>query len=138
MTNDAPAALQVAHSRVELGHVELDWTPVFEADVAGKVDVPPPPGAEADIWEDTTPDRRVVFTVPTCVLNRTGDPFRSPIVVAQAVQWADGSLDVTGVVEPPSVSLESPAEPGLSSSEARELAAALIAAADVIDGWVAR
>lgn len=31
------AALDVACPRVELAEVELDWTPVFEADTAGKL-----------------------------------------------------------------------------------------------------
>ena len=101
-------------------------------------EVEPPAGAEADVWEGTgRRQHRWVFIVPRCVMNSTGDPLRSPLVTAQAVQWDDGTLD-DGTVEPPSVSVESPASPGLSSSEARELARALVTAADEIDGWVAR
>lgn len=32
---DLPAPVDTSH--VELAHVELDWTPVFEADLAGKL-----------------------------------------------------------------------------------------------------
>ena len=106
------------------------------ADLGG---VHPPDGAEADVWEGSTPmPRRCIFTEPRCVLNSTGDPLRSPVVVGQAIQWADGSIDREGVIEPPSVSIESPGDPGLTSAQARELAAVLIAAADEIDGWAAR
>jgi hypothetical protein len=102
-------------------------------------DIHPPAGAEADIWEGVNNPlpHRVVYTIPRCVLNRTGDPLRSAIVVAQAVQWADGSID-SGLIEAPSVSIESSGDPGLSSQKARELAAAILEAADIVDGWVAR
>ncbi len=100
--------------------------------------VAPPPGAEPDVWEGTTPmPHRVVYTEPRCVLNRTGDHLRSPVVVAQAIQWADGFLD-DGLIEPPSVSIESSGDHGLTSAQARELAAAILEAADEIDGWAGR
>lgn len=96
-------------------------------------DIAPPFGAEPDVWEDSGPmPHRDVYTIPRCVLNSTGDPLRSPVVVAEAVQWANG------VIESPSVSIEAPGDPGLTSAQARELAAILIEAADEVDGWAAR
>jgi hypothetical protein len=52
-----------------------------------------------------------------------------------AVQYADGRIDDGSVHEPPSVYL---GDDALSSSQARALAAALIATADEVDGWVTR
>lgn len=96
-------------------------------------DVSPPAGAEPDVWEDSGPmPHRDVYTIPRYVLNSTGDPLRSPVVVAEAVQWANGTI------ESPSVSVEVPASPGLTSTQARDLAKLLLVAADEIDGRVAR
>ncbi|MDT5119295.1 MAG: hypothetical protein QOE30_5034 [Mycobacterium sp.] len=90
--------------------------------------VPLPPGAEGDIWQDGSPmPRRDVYTV-RCVLNSSGDPVQSPLVMAQAVQWADGTI------ASPSVVVEC-AAPGLTSDQARELASVLLDAAAELDGW---
>jgi hypothetical protein len=94
-------------------------------------DVPLPAVADADFWVSADPmPHRDVYTGPHCLPTSTGDPLRSPLVMPQAVQWADGSITS------PSVSVECTDAPGLTSAEARELAAMLIAAADQIDGWV--
>jgi hypothetical protein len=100
-------------------------------------DVSPPPGAEADIWEGT-PRYRMVFTPPIVGLNSTGDPLRSPIVTAQAVQWADGTLDVDGAIEPPSVCVEGSGTPGLTVEQARQFAMCILHAAAQVEAWVTR
>lgn len=97
-----------------------------------EVSVQPPTGAEADIWEG---DHRVVYTSPVCVINNTGDPLRSPLVTAQAVQWRDGMLDIEGVVEPPSVSVECSGQPGLTVEQARNLALCILHAAFRLECW---
>ena len=115
--------------------------------VTCNTDVPPPDGAEGDIWEQstnpaaigiTTQRHRVVFTVPRCVLNSTGDPLCSPIVTAQAVQWESGALDIAGLVEPPTVSVECDGAQGLTINQARELALCILHAVFQIEGWLAR
>ena len=56
-------------------------------------------------------------------------------VQASAVQFADGSIDDGGVHEPPHVYL---GDDGLTSAQARELAAALLDTADEVDRWAQR
>jgi hypothetical protein len=56
-------------------------------------------------------------------------------VQATAVQFTDGSIDDGTLYEAPSVYL---GDDALSSSQARELAAALIESADEVGGWAAR
>jgi hypothetical protein len=63
----------------------------------------------------------------------TGHPA---IVWSSAIQWADGSID-DGRIEAPCISVDITWEEGLSTEQARELAAALVESADEIDGWVA-
>jgi hypothetical protein len=59
-------------------------------------------------------------------------------VRTSAAQWADGRID-TGPFEPRYVHVETPGANGgvLTSSQARQVARALIAAADEIDAWAA-
>jgi hypothetical protein len=52
-----------------------------------------------------------------------------------AIQFADGRIDDGSVHEPPHVYVSDNA---LTTTQARELAATLIEAADEIDGWVAQ
>lgn len=95
-------------------------------------DVTAPLGAEADVWQGTAPRQfRDVYTVRH-VLNNTGDPLRSPIVTADAVQWSNGWIGRA------SVTIDFPAETELTSDQARELAAALLEAAAEVDQWVGR
>jgi hypothetical protein len=94
--------------------------------------VQPPAGADADIWEG---DHRDVYTHPLGVLNNTNDPLRSPVVSAIAVQWRDGTVDVDGIVKPPSISIECPAEPGLTVEQARSLALCILHAAFQLECW---
>jgi hypothetical protein len=54
-------------------------------------------------------------------------------VQVTAIQHADGRID-DGMHEPPHVYLRDDA---LTATQARELAALLVEAADVIDGWLA-
>jgi hypothetical protein len=63
-------------------------------------------------------------------------PPEGILVWTNAVQWLDGSVD-EGRIEPPDVSVDGVYwERGLTSAEARELAAVFIECADQIDGWV--
>jgi hypothetical protein len=57
------------------------------------------------------------------------------LVGTTAIQFADGHLDDGTEVEPPHVYV---ADHGLTSAQARRLAAEILEAADEIDGWVAR
>ncbi|KAA1247799.1 hypothetical protein F0Q45_22120 [Mycobacterium simiae] len=97
-------------------------------------DIPLPPGAVyADLWSGTNSDR------PYRVINgiTRGVEGNSDIQVwAQAIQYADGSLD-QGALDRPSVQVEAGCE-ALSARQARELAAALIIAAGELDGWATR
>jgi len=58
-------------------------------------------------------------------------------VSSMAVQWADGRVD-DGQIEPPHVYVSDLGDNGLTSTQGRELAAALLEAADEIDGWAGR
>ncbi|MDT5057714.1 MAG: hypothetical protein QOF66_6080 [Mycobacterium sp.] len=94
-------------------------------------DVPIPAGARADDWQDDAPQPyRILFGEL-----RNTDGVEYTTVRGTAVQYADGRIDDGSVHEPPSVYL---GDDALSSSQARELAAALIATADEVDGWVTR
>jgi hypothetical protein len=90
-------------------------------------DVPVPPGARPDSWQDDSPlPYRFLFGVL-----RNTDGVEHTTVQATAVQYTDGRIDDGGVHEAPSVYL---GDDGLSSSQARELAAALIETADELTG----
>src|SRR4051812_21617937 len=94
-------------------------------------DVIVPPGAHPDAWQDDSPlPYRILFGV----LRNTGG-VEHTTVQGTAVQFSDGRIDDGGVHEPPHVYL---GDDGLTAMQARELAAALIATADEVDGWVAR
>jgi hypothetical protein len=58
-------------------------------------------------------------------------------VSTTAVQLADGSIDDGSRLDPPFVYVEAN-DLGLTSQQARELAAVLIGAADEVDGWAQR
>lgn len=92
-------------------------------------DVPVPAGARADIWEDGT--RTILGPV-----RGVGD--YDLIVCTAATQFADGKIDVEGKSEAPNVYVENHEATGMTSQQARELAAEIIEAADEIDGWSAR
>ncbi|VBA60490.1 hypothetical protein [Mycobacterium attenuatum] len=96
--------------------------------------VPLPPGAKyADLWEDATTDqpyRRITGEVRGVTGNT------NVLVWVEAVQYADGSLDQSAI-DRPSVQIEANQE-ALSSRQARELAMALLTAADELDGWAKR
>lgn len=91
--------------------------------------VSPPPGAEADIWEDG------LRTI--CGPVRVIDGYDVRVWTA-ATQFEDGRVDVEGKSEAPNVSVEVAAAHGMTSRQTRELAALLIEAADEIDRWVGR
>jgi hypothetical protein len=95
-------------------------------------DVPLPAGAKDDgIWENDDPQPyRVVYGVPR------GVDGQDLVLQTSALQYADGSINTTD--DPPRVSLDIHYDDGLTSDQARDLAAALIEAADEVGGWVAR
>ena len=95
-------------------------------------DVPIPSGvARSDEWQDDTPrPYRLLFGE---LRNIGGVKFTT--VQATAIQFADGSIDDGSMHEPPHVYL---GDDGLTSVQARELAAALIETADEVDRWAQR
>jgi hypothetical protein len=97
-------------------------------------DIAPPPGAEfADDWEGDSP-HRVIVGFDRTVTDHTAR------VYAVVIQMADGSID-EGLIEGPHANIADGERSGienLNSDQARELAAALLEAADEIDEWVAR
>lgn len=93
--------------------------------------VPLPTGAVfADVWEveDPLPQRLVTGAYR----GLTGSDIR---VWTSAIQWANGGIALQQP-DPPRVHIGGDIE--LSSDQARELAAALLEAADEIDRWTAR
>jgi hypothetical protein len=97
-------------------------------------DLPVPDGAEADVWEDDTPQPyRVLYGVSRGVAGRD-----DVIVGTTAVQYRDGRIDDGTIEEPPLVYVETCSDSGLTSTEARQLAEHIIECADQIDGWAAR
>ena len=92
-------------------------------------DVPIPAGAECvDDWQDDAPlPYRIVFGEL-----RNTDGVKFTTVQATAVQYADGRIDDGLVHEPPHVYL---GDDALTSTQARELAAALIETANEVDRW---
>ena len=95
-------------------------------------DVPTPAGVTyADTWQDDTPmPYRVLFGETATPAGSWTQP-----VQATAVQFTDGRIDDGSVHEAPHVYLGNDA---LTSTQARELAAALIETADEADRWAAR
>jgi hypothetical protein len=96
-------------------------------------DVPIPAGARPDTWQDD-------FPLPYRVLLgevRTIDGIHVDRVSVQptAVQFSDGRVDDGSQHEPPHVYL---GDEALTTTQARELAATLIEAADEVDGWAAK
>lgn len=91
--------------------------------------VPLPAGAlSADIWEY---GERVVLGPPHSV------PMRSDVVVrASAIQRADGT--VAPRPEPPAVRVDLDSDVEFTAEQARQLAAALLDAADQADEWAGR
>ena len=96
--------------------------------------VPLPAGAAyGDDWQQH-PDKPHPVV---CGVNRgvLGD---EALVWSYVRQFADGTVDDGTFREAPGVSVDVQWERGLSIPQARELAAAILAAAEEVDGWVAR
>jgi hypothetical protein len=96
-------------------------------------DVPVPAGVAGadDEWQDDVPlPFRVLFGE---LRNTDGVEFTT--VQATAVQYADARIDDGSVHEPPHVYL---GDDGLTSAQARALAAALLETADEVDRWIAK
>jgi hypothetical protein len=95
--------------------------------------LPVPAGAVADEWQDDVPlPYRVLFGDLRGIDGLDIDRLS---VQATAVQYTDGRIDDGSAYEAPHVYL---GDDALSSSQARELASALIATADEVDGWEAK
>jgi hypothetical protein len=113
-------------------------------------DIAPPAGAEveADIWEDAQPQRyRVIYGVSRAIAGRNGriTVAENVLVWSHCIQFQDESIDDGSAMEPPGISIDdgngehrTQTVITLNGSQARELAAALLEAADQVDGWVAR
>jgi hypothetical protein len=98
-------------------------------------DIAPPAGARPiEDWQAIEPQPyRVVIGDDRTV---TDHKLR---VSPTAIQLADGSIDDGTTIEAPSVYVFDLGESSpLNSDQARELAAALLEAAAVLDGWMAR
>ena len=73
--------------------------------------------------------------LPDHQLPNRGVEGRNVTVWSTAVQWSNGIID-DGRVEAPSIFVDIDCwENGLTSAQARELAAVLLECADKIDGW---
>jgi|ERR1700712_485700 hypothetical protein len=92
------------------------------------LEVPPPTGAaHVASWEQDQPmPSRSFFGVPRGVSGRT------TVVGTAGHQWADGSIESGASID--IIGLRD----GLSSGQARELASALLEAADEVDEWLSR
>ena len=93
-------------------------------------DVTPPPGAvSATAWQlDMRQPYRVVFGSDHTVTDHTVEVYTT------AIQFPDGSLDDGSEVEPPQVWIYRADDNPSSSDQARELARAIMAAAEELDG----
>jgi hypothetical protein len=88
-------------------------------------DIAPPPGAEADVWDDAGRD---IYQLSGTVI-ASDDFMKCPLVSAVARQRLDGRLaDVA-------VEVDDAGRQPLTSAQARELAGYLTEAADLIDRW---
>ena len=91
-------------------------------------DVAPPPGFEADRWDDAGRD---IYQLAGTVL-ASNDFMKCPLVSAVARQRLDGSLESL------TVEVDDAGHQPLTSTQAREMAGYLIEAADMIDRWAGR
>jgi hypothetical protein len=96
-------------------------------------DVPVPPGARPDTWQDDSPLPYRVLLGECRGINGVNTDHVS--IQPTAIQFSDGRIDDGSEHEPPHVYL---ADNALTTTQARELAATLIEAADEADGWVAK
>ncbi|WP_094357631.1 hypothetical protein [Mycobacterium marinum] len=89
--------------------------------------IPLPPGADSSqSWDDWGHKYRVVWTGTTEIADTA--------VRGSAIQFPDGKID-PGVQEPPLVMV---GESQFTTAQARELAAAIVASAELVEGWVQR
>jgi hypothetical protein len=96
-------------------------------------DVPAPPGARPDAWQDDSPFPYRVLLGEVRGINGVNTDHVS--VQPTAIQFSDGRVDDGSVHEPAHVYL---GDNALTTTQARELAATLIEAADEVDGWAAK
>ncbi len=90
-----------------------------------------PAGANGDIWElHKGRFGRVIWATPRFIPDR-----EDVLIAASAVKLDDGSIDDGSHSEAPMLHIEISGCRALNTAQARELAAAILAAADEIDGW---
>jgi hypothetical protein len=94
-------------------------------------DVPTPAGAEfVDTWQEHDPQPyRILLGAKRSIEGHDAKVWTS------VAQFADGSIDQGGTIEPPHVHAGLDDEDGMTADQARQLAAALIEAAAELDGW---
>jgi hypothetical protein len=91
-------------------------------------DVPLPAGTSSGGWAEWDNECRVIWGAE----RQAGDAR----VLTSAVQLPDGSLEAKDQLQPgPAVNVETGSYSFITSTEARELAAAILEAAAEIDGW---
>jgi hypothetical protein len=96
-------------------------------------DLPVPPGARPDTWQNDSPLPYQVLFGELRSINGVDIDYVS--VQPSAIQFSDGRIDDGSVHEPPHVYL---GDDGLSAAQARALAAVLTQAADEVDRWSTR
>ncbi|MCW2654024.1 MAG: hypothetical protein JWR32_5000 [Mycobacterium sp.] len=120
-------------------HLVQDWPD-------GAPDVPLPDGvAVVDEWQEPSTSRayRCILgtsrTIRAEALSRWQQDGGQEVVVRNHVtQFSDGSFDLTGRIERPGVTVTIDSDLGITSDDARRLAAVLIEAADELDRWAGR
>ncbi|ULE32869.1 hypothetical protein [Mycobacterium sp. IDR2000157661] len=97
-------------------------------------DVPPPPGAHTlSTWGDWDYEYRVVWTADRCV-----EGHGRATVMGAAIQMPDGHIDDGTLEEAPGVHIEVQSGSPMTTDQARQFAALVLATADELDGWVQR
>jgi hypothetical protein len=91
-------------------------------------DPTPPPGADADIWEDD--GHRDVYAPVGCVISSSDDIMLCPLVTTVARQDRAGALD--------QIRVEVDAMSDLTAEHAMELAVYLTQAAAIAEQWAGR
>jgi len=95
-------------------------------------DLPAPAGARPDDWQDDSPlPYRVLFGESRGVKGRRDSD--GVTVQASAIQFSDGRVDDGCVHEPPQIHID---DYTYTVAQAREFAARVIEAADLIDRWI--
>lgn len=102
-------------------------------------DVPTPPGVtHIDGWYAEDRPYRFLYGRTRTVARPAGNGSvvkPDVLVGAIAAQLADGAIDDGSVIDSPKVFVELRGDDALTTAQARQVARALMAAADDLDGW---